>query len=169
MNTLSLTVLNGACELVKQTLGKNSTISAMGVSGDMMDKLMDNRPWLAGDRIVVQRGITALRDGMAATIGFPPFKVPAEYQAAIINHFVDPVNLQIACTWCAHSSYPASDMALGSEASTDPVSAHQLFALILQCRSGLSEFEAIIDSKLKKALDVSSRAVGKKGESVNAS
>ena len=149
---LNLDILRASCSLVKDTLSKDSALGHMGIARDQFDKFIQEAPWMVGDRIPVQRVLTSLRDGMAAVIGFPPFKVPAEYQAALIHCFIQPANIQTACQWASQTSYPASDLALGAESATAPVSADQLFTLVLMARGNCKEFEGIHNRKVEKAI-----------------
>ena len=163
MQHLTLAILLACIQLVKDTLGQNPALGHMGISQDGVRLLTQKTPWLINDRVAVSNVMTAMRDGMAAVVGYQPFKTPAEYVAAIIAHFVEPPNLQTACSWMAAHSFPATDLANDANAGSDPVSAQQLFALVLACKGHCPAFEGAHDSKVAKSQKIAERKnAGKK-------
>ena len=149
---LLLSVLIASCKLVFKTFDNSGILGQYGLNQDLFRKLTQSEPWIHSDRAPVQNAFKALRDGMAAVLGYPPFKVPAEYQAALIYVFVSNANKQAACAWCAGISYPASDLAIGAENATEPTSAEQLWSLCLMAEAECPEFSAKFESKTEKAI-----------------
>ena len=148
---LSLKTLWAAMIILKNELTP-SALPHIGISGDDFERLTAKRMWNIQDRIPVQRTLQAVRDGLATAQGFAPFRAPAEYQAAIIDGLVSPVNRRAACSWLADVSlHSAADEASGVNAGTaEPVTPSQLFGLCLECEANKAEFEAQHDSKMHK-------------------
>ena len=60
------------------------------------------------------------------------FTLPAEYVAAMIVAFVDPVNHLVACKWSEHHGVDADSMAISvnETAEYEPFTARQMFAIV---------------------------------------
>lgn len=147
---LDLRLLMASCAFLQKSYHENMPLGDIGLSVDMFQTLTQEQLWLAQDRQSVERSLQSLRDGIAHSIGFVPFKVPAEHCAAIILGFVNPVNYQTACAWLAGKCVPGSDIAAGEGSTAEPVSAEQLFTLVLMGESQCPEFEHFYNSKTMK-------------------
>lgn len=151
MSLLNYQTMKAACELLKHEFNQNTPLTAYNLTTDDMADLCDAGLWTSVDRIKITRTLSAMRDGLAAGIGYPPFQVPAEWMAAVIHQFVHPVNKRTACAWTADTFIPSNDMIDGGAGET--VSASKLFALVLLAsQEDTSEFQGLFDSKVKKAV-----------------
>ena len=133
---LSYSTMKASANFMRQEFGGNVSLASMSVSNDAFEQLRSDVLWSAQERVSVQRTMSCLRDGYAAAMGYTPFAVPAEYQAALIAEFVKPCNVRAACSWLADSANsPAEDLAMGAQiqgGSSEPVTAQQLFALVIR-------------------------------------
>ncbi len=147
---LTLHAISGAFSIIKATHDRHGIMGQCGISGDSIALLMQDAVWQQPNRAAVEHTLQALRDGIAHACGYPPFRVPAEYMAALVVHFVSPVNYHPAAAWFAGISVPATDLAAGAAGSSEPVSASQLFALINLAYDNNPAFAAMHDSKVRK-------------------
>lgn len=127
---MSLTLANaiGSMRLIRNgSLG--DSLEAIGVNREDYDRLVTRVPWVADDRAVVTRAIDGLAFGVLQVSGIPRFELPAEFLAAILYVFVDPVNLLKASRWIERSQSAAD---LAGAGGTERVEAPQTFALLVQ-------------------------------------
>lgn len=114
----------------------SADFDTLGISYQDFNLVYGNTQWTRDQRRRVTQTLDALLFGTLDVIGLPRIAVPAEYVAAVISSFVAPANRQIACIWLAEQRATgprAIDLAAaGVEAlHVDPVSASQLFALVI--------------------------------------
>lgn len=119
----------GAMRLIKAGAIGDS-LSAINIEQTSYDLLTSKAPWLAIDRNTVRDTLNSLINGTMQATGTPPYEVPAEYVAAVISVFVDPVNQMLVCRWM-EGSRTAVDMA-SDEGGSEPLVASRLFALVVQ-------------------------------------
>ena len=151
---LSLKTMFAATHVLRDEFTQ-SALPAMGINKMDFEVLQQQRMWNVQQRIQVQRTMQAIRDGLATAQGFEPYRAPAEFQAAIIEQFVAPVNRRAACAWLANVSlHTAADEAAGVAAGTaEPVTPSQLFALCLSCEADEDGFRSEYESKTAKEVD----------------
>ena len=92
--------------------------------------------WLPQDRQNVRQVFDSLLFGTLDVLGLPRVELPAEYIAAFVCIFADPVNWQTACTWYQNANtidalvVPEDQMEAGIFEAN--MSAKRLFAMV--CR-----------------------------------
>ena len=91
--------------------------------------------WTMTERARVRRCVESLVYGCLDVVGLPRFGAPAEYVAGVIVSQVHPCNYMAACAvmdGCEFTENVINDV-------DQPLSATQLFALVIQCRAGNDE------------------------------
>ena len=162
---LQLKTLFASLDVIKSEFTQ-SALPALGISTDDFNTLRQESMWNVQNSIAVKRALSGVRDGLAVAQGFQVFRVPAEYQAAIIIALVQPVNWRAACAWLQDSSLvPSADAAAGlTVGSAESVSAEQLFALCLECEADSDRFRGDYESKVSKEVNrVKKQTVKKDG------
>lgn len=114
----------------------SADFSVLGITEDDFQLTYAPAPWKREHRRRVTQTLDALLFGTLDQMGLPRIAVPAEYVAAVIATFVAPCNRMVSCLWLAEqraTGARAMDLAAaGMEgAYVDPVSASQLFALVI--------------------------------------
>src|SRR5258708_40237624 len=71
--------------------------AVLDLTEDDFDFLTRNKDWLATDRSRARRCVEACVYGTLDFVGDPRFPAPVAFIAAVIAHYVHPVNLQTAC------------------------------------------------------------------------
>lgn len=151
MTTLNYDIMKAACQMLREEFHAGAPLGAYNLVNDDLAELCSARLWASADRIGVTRTLDAMRDGLAAGIGYSPFAVPAEWMAAVIVQFVHPINRRTACAWTADTFIPAAEIIEGGAGET--VSAGKLFSLVLLATTDTkNEFRGLFDSKVRKAI-----------------
>src|SRR4051794_9598710 len=71
--------------------------AVLDLTEDDFDFLTSNKVWIATDRSRARRCVEACVYGTLDFVGYPRFPAPVEFIAAVIAHYVHPVNIQTAC------------------------------------------------------------------------
>src|SRR2546430_60591 len=71
--------------------------AVLDLTEDDFDFLTSNKVWIATDRSRARRCVEACVYGTLDFVGYPRFPAPVEFIAAVISHYVHPVNILIAC------------------------------------------------------------------------
>lgn len=151
---IQLNVARGAMNMVAQ-MGKAGYLSNLGLTKDDFDKVTSDLPWLGSDRNRVTQAMNSLMFGTIDVLGLPRFQIPAEWIAACITVFVNPVNTHVACRFFERVT---SADALGRNAEFDDVTAERLFSLVCQLHADPSSsaaralFEKNTNLKIQKAV-----------------
>ena len=105
--------------------------------------ISQDAPWTVQDRPQVERGMQALLVGALDLAGLDRIELPAEFVAAAIALAVKPCNQLVACVWMSRA-HSAAVMVAEEEQAHEPLSARQLFALVLSIPGAcpLSQFES---------------------------
>jgi len=111
--------------------GRQGHLGMVGVSQADFDLLSGSLPWTVSDRNRMHVTLNALLNLSCDTLGVARFRLPAEYVAAGIAIFVNPINAQSICRIMERSP-SASDLGSGGTDNYDVCSAEQLFALVVQ-------------------------------------
>lgn len=136
---LSLSTVRGALTV----LSNGSVVDAAqscGCTESDWKLLTGSKVFIGVDRPRVKRLLDNIIYGVVDTLGLPRFELPAEYAAACIAMFVNPVNFFPACSWIG--TYARSeDIAdyhgnLDSVQGLETVSSSKLFALVLEISGG---------------------------------
>ena len=148
---LQIKTLYASLDVIKSEFTQ-SALPSLGISVDDFNTLRQSTMWNIQNRIAVQRALAGIRDGLAVAQGFQPFKVPAEYQAAIVVALVKPVNWRAACSWLVDQPVKnAREASRGIPVGeAEEVSAEQLFSLCLECEANSEELAADYTSKVSK-------------------
>ena len=124
-------------------------VLTLGITEGDFDFVCGDVPWTVRDRGRVRNVLDALCHGTVDVMGIPRIRVPAEFRAATLVTFVDPVNLMPACIWC-ESDPAAEDLADGG--SMDTVSGERLFGLVVMLAGDKPEGEPRFDKRVSRAL-----------------
>ena len=136
---LSLSTVRGALTV----LSNGSVVDAAqscGCTESDWKLLTGSKVFIGVDRPRVKRLLDNLIFGVVDTLGLPRFELPAEYAAACIAMFVNPVNYFPACSWIG--TYARSeDIAdyhgnLDAVQGLETVSSSKLFALVMEIKGG---------------------------------
>ena len=77
--------------------GRKGYLDSVGVSQEDYCLINGKKAWSSAEKNRVVQGINALLQGTVSLCGLAPFQLPAEFVAAGIAMWVDPVNIQAAC------------------------------------------------------------------------
>jgi len=110
--------------------GRQGHLGMVGISQGDFDLLTGSLPWTSQDRNRMHVTLNALLNLSCDALGVARFRLPAEYVAAGIALWVNPINAQSICRIMERTP-SASDMGKGSD-DYDVCSADQLFALVVQ-------------------------------------
>lgn len=128
-----LQVIKGAMQALA-TGSATGSLEALGILPSDLQTTLGKLPWQANERHLVTKTLDILMYGTMDLLGLPRFQVPAEYVAATIAMFVQPLNLMVACRWM-EAGQPTVDYLGNPTVATsnqEPVESSQLFALCLQ-------------------------------------
>src|SRR5262245_35449588 len=106
--------------------------AALDLTEDDFDFLTSNKAWIATDRSRARRCVEACVYGTLDVVGYPRFPAPVEFIAAVMPHYVHPVNIQTACLTMAAAEVK-ENIINGVER---PVEAAEVFAFALGVRAG---------------------------------
>lgn len=109
------------------------------------------KPWVANERSRVRRVVESAVYGSLDYLGLPRFAAPAEFIAGAIAYYVHPVNCMTACTIMDGAEF-SENVINGVDR---PVRAQEIFAMVIQVKSGEESFiertQKTITKKLKGA------------------
>lgn len=135
-NVRYLTALN-AINMVKEA-------SLVALEESDFEFLTQEKMWVSTDRARARRVVEAATFGAVDFIGFPRVKVPAEFIAATICTYVNPVNMMSACSimeGCEWSENVINEV-------SRPLIASELFAHVVQVYGGYTSQIEGADSAL---------------------
>jgi len=127
---LQYKVARGAMDMLAQS-GRAGFLAMVGISQDDFNTAVGNTPWIGSQRNRVVQTLKSMMFLSTDNLGFPRFRLPAEYIAGAIATWVSPCNLHIACHALANVP-SAQDLAKGQKQVMDECSPEQLFALVVQ-------------------------------------
>lgn len=104
---------------------------AVGVTPDDLALVTGDRLWIASERNRVTRILDNCLYSTMDAVGIPRFEAPAEFIAAVVAVFVDPVNYMLASRFM-ETGRVADDIIDSDSPSLEPVTADKVFALL--CR-----------------------------------
>ena len=125
--------------------------SILDLTTDEYAFLTGSALWLPTDRSRARRAVEAAVYGALDYVGFPRFPAPAEFIAAVIATYVQPVNVMSACAimdGCEFSEH----IILGVERK---VSARELFAHVCVILGGNTENLERVETVLRDSLGAS--------------
>src|SRR5439155_597029 len=134
---------------VSAFLLNRSSDLVLDLTEDDFDFLTSNKVWIATDRSRARRCVEACVYGTLGFVGYPRFRAPVEFIAAVIAYYVHPVNIQTACLIMEGAEF-TENIINGVER---PVKAAELFAFTLRVRAGntdvLTDAEENVRQKLR--------------------
>src|SRR6476469_10564234 len=71
--------------------------AVLDLTEDYFDFLTSNKVWIATDRSRARRCVEACVCGTLDCVGYPRFRAPVEFIAAVLAYYVHPVHIQTAC------------------------------------------------------------------------
>jgi len=148
---LQYKVARGAMTMLANA-GKAGFLGLVGISQDDFNVATGETPWIGSQRNRVVQTLKSMMFLTTDNLGFPRFRLPAEYIAGAIAVFVSPVNVHAACHALAQSP-SAADLARGGD-QLDECSAEQLFALTVQLISDPVSSDARVMFEQKTALSI---------------
>lgn len=148
--TINYAVAKSAMSMIANQ-GRQGHLGMIGVSQADFDLLTGNAPWLPTDRNRMHVTLNALLNLSCDCLGVPRFQLPAEYVAAGIAVFVNPINSQSICRIMERSASAAD---IGGGNSTDSCSAEQLFALTVQLYGDNAASQARASFEKKTTLNI---------------
>lgn len=142
----------------------SADFDSLGIHIQDFKLVNQNTPWIRDNRRRVIQTLDALLFGTLDQMGQPRFAVPAEYVAAVLLVFVQPVNRMVACSWMAEARMTgprAIDLATQGidTGEVDPVAASQLLGLIVSLTGAenssevYKRFESRMAERTKKAME----------------
>ncbi|AJK28248.1 putative minor capsid protein [Eel River basin pequenovirus] len=145
METLSHGILIGLLETFSK--GKSDALARLQITDDDFEILTGEHVWSSDERQQMRRCLETLANAALELRGLPTFETPAEYTAALIGHYVNEVNWQIAC----HT------MQIGTAAADlkgiEPVTPQQLFKLLCQSKDvRTKQFDQALRKKMAKRI-----------------
>jgi len=117
------------CMKLMSNMAHDGFLEGLGISDTDFDRLTSDHHWLITEKNKMTVILDTLINASIEKLGIARFNLPAEYRAAGIVMFVKGINIQAACALLAQSR-PAEDM--GRALASDPCTAEQLFALVVQ-------------------------------------
>ena len=131
--SLCLSTMLGALEAISSGASGSRSLAAYGLTDTEWDLATGKNAWVGGDRQIVRRALEALTYGSIDVVGLPRFDIPAEYVAAVIAHFVAPINMLVACNFMS-GVMPTTDT-LHTRAEPENISASHLLSLVSLAKS----------------------------------
>ena len=134
--------VRGSLKMIKSYFGDRDKI-LIDVDPERYEIVTQKAPWLAPQRHVARSGLESLCHATVELLGLPRVEIPAEYVAAVIAVFVDPVNYMVACSWFEGQLPSANDMVTKDDppAGMEHLKAHQLFGMVLIIAGNTNSFE----------------------------
>lgn len=109
----------------------------LGIAPEDFAMLAQDKPWVAGERHRVLTTFNALIHGGMDIMGLGRINVPADFQAVVIATCVHPAHHMRLCIWLQNAKHISvralarSAMSIESQGTLDPVTADQLFDLVM--------------------------------------
>lgn len=122
--------------------------AALDMTQDDYDFFVAPRLWLSTDRSRARRCIEAAVYGTLDFCGYPRFPAPVEFIAAVIAHFVHPINIQTACLIMEGAEF-SENVINGVERT---IKAAELFSHTLQVRAGNVNLVRVAEDKSRLML-----------------
>lgn len=154
MKNLQYKVARGAMEMLAQA-GRAGFLALVGISQDDFNVATGDTPWIGSQRNRVVQTLKSMMFLTTDNLGFPRFRLPAEYVAGAISIWVSPVNCHSACHSLAYTP-SAQDLASGKGTQQlDECTPEQLFALCVQLYADpvSSSARALFESKTSLNID----------------
>lgn len=165
MSALNLQIAKSGMEFIAN-LGRAGMLESSGVSRDDFNRLVGSIPWAAKDRGRVTLTLQTLIEGSVDALGLDRFPLPAEYIAAGIAMFVQPMNVHYACRTMAkaptNEALSRKSQMLDSQKSGF-IGADQLFALVqdIYSSSARSSARSLFEKNTGLALEFVENGKGK--------
>ena len=123
-----------------------------GISEEDFLYLTGKAPWIAAERARVTRSLEAIVSSGLDVLGIARINPPAEYIAAAIVCYANPVNVHTACRWMERRQ--AANSILGQREMDEHVNPDVVFALCLELYSaeGAKATKAAFDKKVAALL-----------------
>lgn len=134
MNNLQYKVARGAMDMLAQS-GRAGFLSMVGISQDDFNVATGNTPWIGSQRNRVVQTLKSMMFLSTDNLGFPRFRLPAEYVAGAIATWVSPCNAHVACHALANVPSAQELATKGNQQVIDECTPEQLFALVVQLYS----------------------------------
>src|SRR5690625_2355672 len=122
--------------------------AVLDLTEDDVDFLRSNSVWIASGFSRGRRCVQAFVYGTLDFVGYPRFPAPVEFIAAVIAHYVHPVNIQTACLIMEGAEFTEISM----NGVERPVKAAELFAFTLRVRAGNTDVLTEADEHVRQKL-----------------
>jgi hypothetical protein len=131
----------GAMDIISR--GANGCISALGITPEELKLTTGPVAWVGADRHTVTKCFESMVYGSMDLQNLPRFRAPAEYIAAAIMMFTSPCNYFAACCYMSGGTKmdPMAAKTDQDGGSRAPVTAEELFSLILMCNPYTKQIE----------------------------
>jgi hypothetical protein len=138
------------------------SLETMGITEADLYQVTDNIPWTGKERVKVVRTLEALLYAPLDILGLERFEVCAEYVAAIISVFVQPINQMLACSWM-QGGQAAGTLAMSQDSISETVTASRLHALVQGLNNeGTTQYRDLFSTRVGIALEKAALASGTK-------
>lgn len=131
----------------------------VNLTDDDFHFLTQNTMWIARERSTARRVIETAVQGSIDIVGFARLRLPIEFVAAVIYHYVKPVNYMTACSAVEGLQYARSIIS-GVDDFVDP---SVLFSLVCELAAGDSSRVYVVE----QAMIRSGQMIGVEGEMEN--
>lgn len=141
---LLLTMAQSCLKLIVREF-KSGDLGGIGVSREDWTKFTGGRQWLPADRGAMRRALEGVCFFSIDMMGLPRFQIPAEYAAAVIALFVDPVNQRSSCVFAADARPPAAADLAANEVEPEGMqsaTAQQIYTLVIALTGDDARHEA---------------------------
>lgn len=138
MNNIRYTAAVTAIKLIKGS-------GFLNLTEEDYDFLTTDKPWISQDRSRARQCVEAAVYGTLDFMGFTRFNVSAEFISGAIAYYVHPTNLMTACLIMEGAEW-SENIINGIER---PVAANELFAHVIQIKSGMEQRLDLETSKQK--------------------
>lgn len=129
MIELTLSIAKGAMHALSKGNG-TEMLENLGILPEELRLVQGDIPWGATQRVIVCRTLDSLIYSTMDTLGLARFEAPAEFIAAALCMYTEPINWMVASRWMEGGSR-TMDLADAGRGIGLPVTAAQLFALML--------------------------------------
>ena len=130
MNRLNFETAVAAMKLAAKELRDGRTLSLCGLTDAQWRAFTGAMPWSASSRAAMTTALKSLVNYTTDQAGLQPLQVSAEYVAAVITLFVDPVNMKLACAFVDGAHPSAAELAANGVDTTIPnADSAQIFAM----------------------------------------
>ncbi len=117
--------------------------------------------WTSAQRGVFRQAFEGVLFESLDHLALARFTLPAEYVAACIVAFVDPVNHLAACKWSEHHGVDADSMAISVNETVEyePFTARQMFAIVCNIVSWAEDSDSVGPSTFTPKCDAAIAAL----------